>query len=166
MTVTEILDQVATYNCHLVELTGGEPLTQDETPTLIKQLLDLGYQVLMETNGSQDISKADPRCVKIVDMKSPSSGEVAKNDYTNLERLNDHDELKFVLGDRADFDWAKTILQQVPGYPEKNRNIFFSSVYEKLAPSTVAEWILQEKLNVRLQLQMHKYIWDPNQRGV
>ncbi len=166
MRSTEIIKQVSSYNCHLVELTGGEPLIQKETPRLIDQLLNLGYEVLLETNGSIDISIVDRKCLKIVDMKCPSSGEVGKNDYANLDKLSAHDELKFVIGDRTDFDWAKGILTQVPGYPKERRNIFFSSVYGKLAPSILAEWILQEKLDVRLQLQLHKYIWDPNLRGV
>lgn len=166
MTIREIIDKVASYNCNLVEITGGEPLTQEETPSLIRELLNLGYQVLLETNGSQDISQVDDRCVKIVDMKCPSSGEAEKNDLANLARLSDHDELKFVIGDREDFIWAKSTLKMVPGYPEKNRNIFLSTVFDKLAPSTVVEWMLKENVDVRLQLQMHKYIWDPDLKGV
>lgn len=164
--IGEILDQVHSYNCKLVEITGGEPLIQKETPALISELLRHDYKVLLETNGSQDISMVDDRCVKIVDMKCPSSGESKKNDLANLSRLCDHDELKFVISDREDFIWATSILKMVPGYPEKNRNIFFSTVFDTLAPSTLADWILKENIDVRLQLQLHKYIWDPNLKGV
>lgn len=166
MGISQITDMVESCDCNLVEVTGGEPLLQDETPQLINELLDLGYTVLLETNGSQDISRVDERCIQIVDMKCPSSGMSQNNDYQNLKRLRPRDELKFVLGDREDYLWAKAILDQVPGYPDATRNIFFSTVFDKLAPATVVKWILEDKLNVRLQLQMHKYIWDPDMKGV
>ena len=166
LAVDEIIARVDSFGSSLIEITGGEPLLQAEVPELCCQLLDRHYTVLVETNGTQDISRVDERCVKIVDMKCPSSGQSDKNDLVNLDRLNDHDELKFVMGTREDYVWAKSILEKVPGYPEKPRNIFFSCVFDKLAPSTVVDWILQDNLNVRLQLQMHKYIWHPEKTGV
>lgn len=166
MAIDAIINQVLTCSCPLVEVTGGEPLLQEGTAVLIDKLLECGCTVLLETNGSQDISAIDQRCIRIVDLKCPSSGEVARNDLENLTRLSDHDEIKFVIGNREDFDWARSLLSRIPGYPEKQRNIFFSPVFNTIAPATLAQWIVQEHLAVRLQLQLHKYIWDPNMQGV
>lgn len=166
MSIEEVIRRVASYGCRLVEITGGEPLLQEETAELIGKLLDLGYVVLLETNGSRDIGPVDQRCVKIVDLKCPGSGELPQNDLANLARLSGHDELKFVIGSREDFDWAREMVKMVPGYPEKPRNIWFSAVFGRLAPATLAEWIIKEQLNVRLQLQLHKYIWGPDEKGV
>lgn len=166
MTVAAVVSEVRKFDCHLIEVTGGEPLIQRETPVLIEYLLDLGYLVLMETNGSQDISRVDPRCVKIVDFKCPSSGQAEANDLGNIERLQDHDEVKCVIADRRDFEFARGIYQRVREDRQRRSAVLFSPVFGELAPGTLAEWILGERLNVRLNLQLHKYIWDPRRRGV
>jgi 7-carboxy-7-deazaguanine synthase len=161
--IEEVVQRAALYKCPLVEITGGEPLIQVETPALIGQLLSEGYRVLLETNGSQDIGRVDPRCVKIVDIKCPSSGQAKENDLENLTKLTGKDEVKFVIGDREDYEFAKELLgvHNLKGNP-----VHFSPVFRTLAPRTLAEWILSDRLDVRLHLQLHKYIWDPNQRGV
>ena len=164
--IHEILNKIDSYKCSLVEVTGGEPLIQTETPTLIHGLLEKGYKMLMETNGSQDISPVDERCVKIMDVKCPSSGMSEKNDLENISRLTERDEIKFVIGNRGDYEYAKEILNLVHSNPSKTNPIHFSSVFGKIRPKVMAKWILEDHLNVRLQLQLHKYIWDPEQRGV
>ena len=164
--IADILDRVASYQCHLVEVTGGEPLIQEETPTLIRRLLEEGYEVLLETNGTQDISRVDVRCVRIVDIKCPSSGEMEKNDLENLSRLTDHDEIKFVIGGRDDYEYAKKILDLMDLNPFRMKKVLFSPVFGTVEPSLLGEWILRDHLHVRLQLQLHKYIWDPERRGV
>ena len=164
--IGDIINRVAAYQCTLVEITGGEPLIQEETPSLIRGLLQRGYEVLLETNGTQDISTVDDRCVKIVDVKCPSSGEADKNDPLNLTRLTDRDEIKFVIGGREDYDYAKNILDRIQLKPSRLAKVLFAPVFGAVEPSVLAEWILQDRLNVRLQLQLHKYIWDPERRGV
>lgn len=163
--VNEIFDRIAAFGCSLVEITGGEPLLQPNTPALIQSLLDAGYQVLLETNGSFDISRVDERCVRIVDVKCPSSGESHSNDAGNLKRLNTVDQLKMVIGDRTDYEYAKETIKQVPpGFP-RNR-ILFSPVSGVLPPVDLANWILADRLEVRLHLQLHKVIWPGETRGV
>jgi len=165
MEIAEIIGRVAAYNCRLVEITGGEPLLQTETPRLIFDLLKNGYEVLMETNGSLDISKVDPRCVKIVDIKCPSSHASEKNDLVNLKRLNPKDQIKFVIGNRTDYVYAKkTMALNRPDFPEDH--ILFSPISGKLPPEDLAEWILEDNLNVRLHLQLHKIIWPDREKGV
>jgi 7-carboxy-7-deazaguanine synthase len=164
--IFEILDRVRSYCCPLVEVTGGEPLVQEETPTLIRCLLDAGFKVLLETNGSLDIGRTDPRCIRIVDMKCPSSGEVERNDLENLRRLTGRDELKFVLRDRSDYEYARGILQLMNQTLARVGHIHFSPVFGELAPDLLAGWILEDRLEARLSLQIHKIIWDPAQRGV
>lgn len=164
MTVRRILDQISGYRCPLVELTGGEPLLQENTPVLIKELLNESYNVLVETNGSLDISRIDDRCIRIVDVKCPSSGECEKNDWNNLERLNFRDQVKFVIGDRRDYEFAKTTVQKISRIP--GGNILFSTVAGKLKPAELAGWILEDRLGVRLHLQLHKIIWPNIERGV
>jgi 7-carboxy-7-deazaguanine synthase len=164
--IKDIIDLVSSYKCTLVEVTGGEPLIQKETPVLIKSLLEEGYEVLLETNGSQDISRIDPQCIRIVDIKCPASGEEARNDLENLRRLTDKDEIKFVIGDRVDYEFAKDILDfQGRGLLIGNL-VHFSPLFEKMEPRLLAGWILEDCLNVRLHMQLHKIIWDPAQRGV
>lgn len=162
----EILDRVKSYACPLVEVTGGEPLVQEETPSLILCLLDAGFKVLLETNGSLDIGRTDPRCIRIVDMKCPSSGEVERNDLENLRRLTGSDELKFVLCDRSDYEYAREIVHLMNQTPARVGHIHFSPVFGELAPDLLAKWILEDRLEARLSLQIHKIIWDPVQRGV
>lgn len=166
MTIEEIVGKVKGFCCSLVEVTGGEPLLQDETPQLIAALLDFGYTVLLETNGSKDISIIDRRCTKIMDIKCPSSGEDKNNNLENLNRLNKDDELKFVVVDRIDYDFAVDIFSGMPEEKKEGINISFSPCFGKIEPRTLVEWILKDKLNVRLNLQLHKYIWPPDMRGV
>lgn len=167
MSVAQISEKVRTYSCPLVEITGGEPLIQPETPDLIGALLDQGYRVLLETNGSRDISQADPRSIRIVDFKCPSSGESEANDYENIHRLESHDELKFVLSNREDYEFAGEILRKVRGtLVGRGIIVHFSPVFGLLAPKNLVKWILQDGLNVRLNLQLHKIIWGPEERGV
>ena len=164
--VREIIEKVASYRCPLVEVTGGEPLIQKNTTFLIRDLLEYGYQVLLETNGSQDISQVDDRCVKIVDIKCPLSGEEDKNDLQNLRRLTEKDEVKFVIMGREDYEYARKIIDS----PELNtpgiKRIHFSPVIGKIEPRLLAQWMLEDHLDVRLQLQIHKIIWNSAQRGV
>jgi len=164
--VDAIVDRVASYQCPLVEVTGGEPLIQRETPLLIRRLLEDSFEVLMETNGTQDISQIDERCVKIVDIKCPSSGEERKNDLKNLTRLTDRDELKFVIGDRVDYEYAKSMLDRLYVNPFMRNPVHFSIVSRKTEPKVLAEWILKDHLDVRIHLQLHKIIWGHKRRGV
>ena len=161
-----IIDQVSSYRCPLVEITGGEPLIQVETPTLILRLLERNFMVLLETNGSQNIQRVDDRCIKVVDLKCPSSGMEARNDLENLKKLGSNDELKFVIGDRIDFEYAKGILDEYQKFFSAMNPVHFSPVFGMLEPKLLAQWILEEHLEVRLQLPLHKILWDPNQRGV
>lgn len=161
--IQQIIEKVDSIGCHLVEITGGEPLLQRETSKLCDQLFKKGYEVLAETNGSFNIDWF-PRCVKrIVDIKCPGSGESEKMDWQNLNRLRVGDEIKFVLQDRADYDWAKAIPEKflVP----KLIPIHFSPVPKALAPKKLAKWILEDGINIRLQMQLHKIIWPEVERG-
>lgn len=166
MEISQILEQVAPFQCRLVEITGGEPLLQDDTPILIKSLLDDGYEVLLETNGSIDISSVDPRCTKIMDVKCPSSEMHYKNNLENLNRLTSRDELKFVLGTDEDYRYAKKMIDDVRMNLQPLKAIHFSPIFGRLEPEILAEWILADHLNVRLQIQIHKYMWGPEARGV
>jgi 7-carboxy-7-deazaguanine synthase len=160
MEIEHIVKQVDSFRCPLVEITGGEPLIQAETPLLIHSLLENGYEVMIETNGSVDISIIDNRCIKIVDIKCPSSMESDKNDLENLKRMNRKDQVKFVIGTRADYEYAVEIIRLIPsGFP--GYHILFSPVFGKIKPSKIAEWILEDKLDVRFHLQLHNIIW-PN----
>lgn len=164
MELAEILQKVETYHCPLIEITGGEPLLQDDTPLLISELLEKGYEVMMETNGTFDISMVDKRCIKIVDIKCPTSGESDKNDLKNLKRLNQKDQVKFVIGSREDYEYAKNITKLISRkLPE--RNILFSPVFGKIACAELAKWILEDNLNIRLHLQIHKIIWPVSRKG-
>ncbi len=165
MEIREIIERIAAYHCSLVEVTGGEPLLQLDTPTLINRLLDNGYEAMLETNGSFDISMVDGRCMKIVDIKCPSSGENEKNDLNNLKRLNLIDQVKFVIGCRQDYLYAKEIIKSIPpGFP-MNR-VLFSPASDKMSSDILAGWILEDTLDVRLHLQLHKIIWPDEPRGV
>lgn len=166
MEVNQIIGQAAPYSCRLVEITGGEPLVQNDTPILVQNLLDHGYEVLIETNGTLDISRIDNRCVRIVDIKCPSSGMMEENDLDNLNRLTGRDELKFVLGTRKDYEYARKILKHRPVDSGWIHSVNLSPIFGQLTPKTLAEWILEDHLNVRLNLQLHKYVWGPEARGV
>ncbi|MGA2027934.1 MAG: radical SAM protein [Syntrophobacteraceae bacterium] len=163
MEIPEIVERVRRLRCDLVEVTGGEPLIQAETPPLIGALLDAGHTVLLETNGSMDIGVVDPRCIRIMDIKCPSSGMAGQNDLRNLKQLRVHDELKFVIGSREDYEFARDLLSTLP---DARCKINFSPVFGSLAPRSLAEWILEDHLAVRLNLQLHKIIWGPESRSV
>lgn len=164
MSIGDILRQVATYTCPLVEVTGGEPLLQPGVHALMTALADRGYEVLLETGGSLDIGGVDPRVKLIVDFKCPSSGMMKKNLWTNVRHLRPSDEVKFVIGTREDFEWAVDMIRTHE--IERRCVTLMSVVFGELQPVELAEWILCAKLNVRFQLQMHKYIWEPETRGV
>jgi len=165
LTMTDIMDRVSVYECPLVEITGGEPLLQNETPLLITNLIEKGYTVLLETNGTIDISRIDERCIKIVDIKCPGSGESGKNILDNLNRLNVKDQIKFVITNREDYEYAKDIIKQIPcGFLREN--ILISPVRGKMDFSDLANRILKDKLMVRFHIQLHKIIWPDIDRGV
>jgi 7-carboxy-7-deazaguanine synthase len=162
--LNEILNHVNQYNCNLVEITGGEPLLQSETFELAKSLVEQGKEVLVETNGTQNIDLLPEPVIKIMDVKCPGSHESDKMDWNNINRLRTHDNVKFVISHREDFDWAANIV-------EKNKLlnkaiVLFSPAFGLLDPEVIARWMLKLKLPIRLNLQLHKYIWDPNRRGV
>ncbi len=164
--IAEIVRRVELYQWHLLEITGGEPLIQEETPELIWHLLERGYTVMLETNGSQDISRVDGRCIKIVDVKCPSSGEEKSNDLGNLSRLSEKDEIKFVIGDKEDYEYAKEIMKLMDPKTLKASPPHLSLVFNRLEPHVLADWILKDRLNARLHLQLHKFIWPPYYRTV
>jgi 7-carboxy-7-deazaguanine synthase len=161
----EILETVGTFGCRLVEITGGEPLLQKNVLPLMAMLCDSRYTVLLETSGAHDISKVDPRVHRIMDLKTPGSGEVDKNLWSNIDHLTLRDEVKFVMGTREDYEWA---CEKVRRYDLASRchAVLFSPIFGRIDPRQIVEWILEDKLNVRFQLQMHKFIWSPTQRGV
>lgn len=165
LSISDIIDEVKKYNCNLVEITGGEPLVQmDECLELMKQLCDYGFKVMIETSGSLTIKDMDPRVKIIMDLKCPSSGMVKKNLYDNINYLKPTDELKFVIGNREDYDWTLDIINK---YKLTNKcEILFSVVFGKLEPVQLVNWILEDNLKVRFQLQMHKFIWHPEKKGV
>ena len=163
--LAEILDTVATYRCRLVEITGGEPLLQKNVMLLMSMLCDSGHTVLLETGGAHDISKVDPRVHRIMDLKTPGSGEVEKNLWSNIDHLNAGDEVKFVMGSREDYEWSRDKIQRYD-LPSRCQAVLFSPIFGRIDPRQIVEWILADKLNVRFQLQMHKFIWRPTQRSV
>lgn len=166
MSVDEIVAEVRRVGgaCRLVELTGGEPLLQKEIGILATRLLDGGYEVLCETGGSLPVDRLPAEVVKIVDVKCPGSGEAEANDWSNLARLDPgRDELKFVIADRSDYEWAAGVVRT----RELGRfTVHFSPAFGRQDPTTLAEWILADGLPVRLNLQIHKFLWDPAARGV
>jgi 7-carboxy-7-deazaguanine synthase len=166
MDIAEIITCVEGYHCRLVEVTGGEPLIQEETPQLIHALLEKGHRVLLETNGTQDVGAIDPRCIKIMDIKGPSSGEMEKNDFSNLERLTERDEIKFIIGDRIDYEFAIELLKGAGKKNSTKNLIHFSPLFGKMPYHTLAGWILADRLPVRLHLQLHKVVWPFETRGV
>jgi 7-carboxy-7-deazaguanine synthase len=164
MSVDAVVSEVERLGCRLVEVTGGEPLLQRAVHLLIGRLLDAGTEVLLETGGHRDIRPVDPRVVRIVDLKAPGSGEVHRNLWPNLDDLRPHDELKIVIADRADYDWARRVL--VERRLADRAVVHFSPVHGELDPAALAEWILEDRLPVRLQIQLHKVIWGAGARGV
>ncbi|RPH52127.1 MAG: radical SAM protein [Desulfobacteraceae bacterium] len=165
LTIAEIMERISDYQCPLVEITGGEPLIQSETPLFIINLIENGYTVLLETNGTIDISHIDERCIKIVDIKCPGSGESGKNILDNLNRLNVKDQVKFVISNHEDYEYAKDIIKQIPvGFLREN--ILISPVPGKMDFSDLVNRILEDKLMVRFHIQLHKIIWPDINRGV
>jgi len=162
--IDEILAKVHTYGCRLVEVTGGEPLAQTESLPLMTRLCDTDYTVLLETSGAVDIAPVDPRVHVILDVKCPGSGMADRMHWPNLSKLTVKDEAKFVLADRTDYDWAREILAE---HDVADRcTVLFSPVFGSLGVRELADWILADKLPVRFQIQLHKYIWAPDMRGV
>jgi 7-carboxy-7-deazaguanine synthase len=157
MPLQNIISQVAAYATHHVCVTGGEPLAQKNCRVLLRQLADCGHSVSLETSGALEICAVDSRVVKVMDIKTPSSGESARNHWKNLNHLTSKDQVKFVLCDRDDYDWAKKQLQE--RQLTKTCEVLFSPVYSQLEPRRLAEWILEDKLQVRFQLQLHKILW-------
>lgn len=155
--IEQILKQVASYNCKYVTVTGGEPLAQKACLKLLQQLCEQGYTVSLETSGSLDVSEVDQRVSKVLDLKTPASGEVQRNLWDNLQYLTPHDQIKIVICDRKDYEWAKTMLMTYR--LAQMCQVWFSPSYQQLHPRQLANWILVDKLPVRLQLQLHKYIW-------
>ncbi len=162
--IDDIVLKVERYGCRLVEVTGGEPLAQPESLPLMTRLCDAGYTVLLETSGAIDMGPVDPRVHVILDVKCPGSGMTDRMHWPNLSLLTTKDEAKFVLADRTDYDWAREVLAE---HDLASRcSVHFSPVFASLDLRQLAEWILADRLPVRFQLQMHKYIWAPDMRGV
>lgn len=152
-----ILTTVASYGARYVTVTGGEPLAQKECVVLLKSLCDAGYDVSLETSGALDVAKVDPRVVKVVDIKTPGSLESAKNRWENIEHLSPHDQIKFVICDETDYQWAKKVVEQ---YQLTDRcEVLFSPSYQQQSAGLLADWILNDRLQVRLQIQLHKFLW-------
>ena len=164
MVIDDIVDQLDSYKCRLIEITGGEPLIQKNVHLLMIKLCDAGYQVLLETAGHMDISNVDKRVHRIMDIKCPSSNESEKMLWENISYLAEKDEVKFVIGNRADFDYAVEVVEK---YKLSDKcTVLFCPVFNKLGNESLARWILDNKIPVRMQLQMHKFIWVPDTRGV
>lgn len=164
LSVGKILDQVKSFGINLVEITGGEPLLQKEVFTLMEKLLKNKFLVMLETGGSLSIKNIPNEVVKIVDLKCPGSGEENNNDWSNLDHLSSKDQIKFVIADRNDYEWSRSVLRSYE--LDKKVQILFSPVFEKLTLKDLTEWILEDNLAVRLQTQLHKHIWDKNKIGV
>lgn len=164
LTVDDVIDKIADFGLKSVEITGGEPLLQEDVYELMDRLLDLGYKVFIETNGSIDLSRVDNRVIKIVDIKCPGSGESGQMYFNNLNYLLKTDEVKFVIKDRGDYEWSKGVIKRFELL--EKCSILMSPVLGDIEPRELAEWILEDNLNVRLQIQLHKLIWHPEMRGV
>ena len=163
--LSEIVGEVLGLDCPLVEITGGEPLLQKNVLPLMTTLCDAGRTVLIETSGAHDISAIDPRVHRIMDLKTPSSGECAKNLWSNIGHLTKRDEVKCVIGSREDYEWARERVQE-HALSTRCQCVLFSPVFGKIEPVQIVEWIVADKLDVRFQLQMHKFIWEPATKGV
>ncbi|MCP3874110.1 MAG: radical SAM protein [Desulfobacteraceae bacterium] len=161
----QILKKIDSYNCNLVEITGGEPLLQKETPALISKLVDKSYHVLLETNGSISIKDVHPDCIKIIDIKCPSSNESESFLSENLTLLSQKDEIKFVIGSQKDYEYAKSIIE-IDLQKISREKIHLSPVFGQISPKDIAAWMIKDNLHARLSLQQHKLIWNPDKRGV
>ena len=160
----DILSQIRSFNCPLVEVTGGEPLAQPGCFPFISKLCDAGYTVLLKTSGAIDITPVDPQAHVILDIKCPGSGMTDRMHWPNVQKLSAKDEAKFVLANRADYDWARDVIAQYD--LAKHCTVLFSPVFGTLELSHLAEWVLADRLPVRVQTQLHKHIWAPDMRGV
>jgi 7-carboxy-7-deazaguanine synthase len=165
VSVDDVVGQVRELECQLVEVTGGEPLLQPDVYPLMDRLLETGHAVLLETGGHISLDRVPPQVVKIIDVKCPGSGESGRNHWPNLDRLQPHDEVKFVITDRADYEYARDVVAR-HGLIDRCRAVLFSPVHNVLPAKDLAEWILADRIAVRLQLQAHKYIWGADVRGV
>jgi 7-carboxy-7-deazaguanine synthase len=165
MSIDDIVGEVERHGCQTVEITGGEPLLQDDVYPLMERLLGSGRTVMLETGGHRPIDRVPAAVVKIVDVKCPASGESARNEWRNLERLAPHDEVKFVLQDRADYEYARDVIAR-HDLSRRAAAILMSPVHGVLDPRVLSEWMLADHLPARLQLQLHKFIWHPGTRGV
>jgi 7-carboxy-7-deazaguanine synthase len=163
-TVDDVLEQVLAHKIQVVELTGGEPLAQEHTPLLMQRLIDAGKTVLIETGGSEDISRLPAKAHVIMDIKCPGSKMQDRNLWTNIEVLKPTDEVKFVIVDQADFDWAINVIQEFR--LDQKCQILISPAFGLMNPKDLAQMVVETKLNIRMQLQIHKYIWNPKAKGV
>ena len=161
----EILSEVLALDCPLVEITGGEPLLQKNVLPLMSLLCNADRTVLLETSGAHDISKIDTRVHRIMDLKTPSSGESSRNLYSNISLLNHRDEVKFVIGSREDYDWSREQIER-HGLAKIVRAVLLSPVFGRIEPCQIVEWMLKDRLPARFQLQIHKFVWEPRARGV
>ena len=161
----DVFGEVLRFACPLVEITGGEPLLQKSVLSLMAALCDADRTVLIETSGAHDISGIDPRVHRIMDLKTPSSGEIARNLYANIALLNHRDEVKFVIGSRDDYEWSR---EQIERHQLANRvrAVLLPPVFGRIEPREIVEWMLEDRLSARFQLQIHKFIWEPRARGV
>lgn len=164
-TIESIVEQCESLGCPLVEITGGEPLLQKECPVLAQRLLDRGFTVLVETSGSLPINVLPEGVIRIMDLKCPDSGECDANDWSNIDALRSRDEVKFVIASRDDYEWSRNTVTE-HGLSSRCNAVLFAPAYGLVEPKTLAEWITEDRLEVRFQLQMHKYVWPPDQRGV
>ena len=164
MSIDEILQKVANFGIHLVEITGGEPLVQDNVYTLMRRLIESGYKVMLETGGSISLERVPKDVIKIMDLKCPGSGEQEKNNLDNLKLLVPHDEVKFVILDKKDYEWSRDIIKRYK--INETAHILISPVFDKLELKEIVKWILEDRLPVRLQTQLHKIIWNKDTIGV
>jgi 7-carboxy-7-deazaguanine synthase len=164
-TLREIVNTILAFCCPLVEVTGGEPLLQKNVLPLMSMLCDADFTVLLETSGAHDICEVDSRVHRIMDLKTPGSGEVDKNLWSNIDHLTLRDEVKFVMGSREDYEWSRDKVRHY-NLPARCNAVLFSPIFGRIDPREIVEWILADKLDVRFQLQMHKFIWSPTQQGV
>ncbi|KAA3652717.1 MAG: radical SAM protein [Calditrichaeota bacterium] len=164
LSVAQIMERIRLWPCKLVEITGGEPLLQKHLPDLIHALYDEEYEIMLETGGHMDLSMIDPRVKKIIDVKCPGSGEAARMHFANLENVSPHDEVKFVIADRDDYEYAADVIKKYK--LEKQTTVLISPVFEMPEYKNVVKWLLEDGIQARLQLQLHKFIWHPAQKGV
>lgn len=165
MSLEEILDTVRTYRCDLVEITGGEPLLQEGVYPLMDAMLARGMTVMLETSGASDVSRVDPRVIKVMDLKCPQSGESSRNLWSNLKHLTRIDEVKFVIAGREDYEWTRGVIAEHT-LAARVGAILLSPAFGLIEPRLITEWMLEDRLPARMQLQMHKHIWPPDTRGV